>query len=171
MIFYTEKEFHQDRKSEVNQLLGVRKSVLSQLKNGFSGSALYRLTEMSVRSTSSNMIDLNSRCNFEKYSDGLLLRINHAQNLYFVIMSYKSIDEVKLVQGEIKIISPVMRWLYSGLSYKYFHYLGGHYTERVTLKIKTGHDYICLDSNGHNFYSEEKYFRSITNKFQSYPSI
>lgn len=172
MIFYSEQEFKGKLKIEVGHILGKPKSIKEQLRSGSVGSELYRLIDLRLKSELKHLIDLNTRCNFEKYEKGLLLRINHNQKLYFLAFSYEQITSISVVKGK-EIISPLifspMRFLlFMGVHIRYARYfrisLSEYRIERMNLIIKLGEDIVKLDSNGYNYYSELNFFKAINNQ-------
>lgn len=169
MIFYSEQEFKGKLKIEVEHILGKSKLIKEQLKSGSVGSELYRLIDLKMKSELKYLMDLNTRCNFEKYEKGLLLRINHNQKLYFLAFSYDDISSINVVKGEEitspLLFSPMKFLLFIGIHIRYARYFRIHLSEyrieRMNLTIKLGENLIQLDSNGYNYYSELNYFKEI----------
>lgn len=172
MIFYSEHEFKGKLKIQVEHILGQSKSIKEQFRSGTVGSELYRLTDLRLKSEVKHLIDLDTRCNFEKYEKGLLLRVNQNQKLYFIAISYTDISSINLVKGEETIsplfFSPFRFLLLMGVHIRYARYfrisLSEYRVERMSLIIRAGEDIIKLDSNGYNYYSELKFFKAINNR-------
>lgn len=174
MILYSEKDYKGHLKREVDNILGQNISIKEQLKHGTIGSALYRPLKVNIDSGAFSLIEQNSRGNFEKYKNGLLLRINKNQDLYFIAISYNEIDRIELKKGK-EVISPLIfspfRLLLNlGIHVRYARYFRIHLSEysieRMTLKIASDTESVVLDSNGYNYYSEKDYFKSIKNSVQ-----
>lgn len=169
MILYSEKDLTKSLKKRIYYILGESISVREQWKLGTTGSNLYRLRKLDVNGKTAELTDLNSRCNFEKFRNGLLLRINNMQKLYFVAMSYDSIDSIKLTKGDENIsplfLSPMGLLLRFGVHVRYALYFklrASEYSiEPMTLSITSGNDYISLDSSGYSYYGALDYFMQI----------
>ncbi len=169
MIHYKESEYTGKLKHEVDSLLGEKPSFILQFKHGIVGSSLYRVIFTKINGQSTEWKDLNVRANFEKYPQGLLLRINHNQELSFIAISHKEIESIELEEGK-ETIRPfpfgLMYWLLKfGIHIRYARYFvlrGSYYSiTRMKLFIKGNNEAIILDSNGYNYYNELKYFENF----------
>jgi hypothetical protein len=151
-------------------LLGKKFNLSLQLKNGFSGSNLYHIIRIETNSSQYSDLFSESRCNFEKYPNGLLLWINKRQKIINIAVSYKEIQEIKLTEG--KIITSVRNNLLTfllrlfripihKLKFIPFWFLYYKSKEAFLLDFKTNDFYIQLKSNGFNFKEEKKYFNDF----------
>ena len=174
MIFYSEKEYNGKFKKKIDQLLGSKKSILEQFKYGTAGSALYFIQNTNLDSNLQKLSYSHPRCNFEKFENGLLLRINQNQKLYFVAVSYSNITSIEVGKGQEKIapllLSPMWILLFLGAPLKFARYFRIHLSEYsikpLILTIKSGSNYIRLESNGYNYYEEMNYFAPLIKKLR-----
>lgn len=169
MILYSDKDYKGRFKTEIDNLLGDSISIKEQMNKGTIGSELYRLKKLKIKEKIPDFTDLNSRCNFQKYKKGLLLRINHNMSLFNIAISYDKIESVDLIKGDENIspffFSPMRLLLSLGVHVRYARYFKIHLSEYsiepMFLKITSGDDFIELDSSGWNYYGEIKYFKNF----------
>lgn len=109
---------------------------------------------------------MNLRCNFEKRPNGILLRINHNQDLYNLAIDYNSIKKVYLLNHEIIspwVLSPMRILLKLGVHIKFARYFRNRWSDYsvdpMNLIIQTSNGILRLDSNGYNFYETLEYFQ------------
>ena len=129
------------------------------------GSNGYYLREIKVKQGSNVEIpSTGSRCNFEYYEKGLLLRINDSQKLYYIPLSIDNTSNVIFDKGVEKIspFSLTHTLLTLGLKKetikKYPVLATGFYCERFRLGIKTQHESLLLDAADSNYSKEVEFF-------------
>jgi len=165
MIFYKEIDYNGTLRQNIDSLVGSQISLKDQFRNGSSGSALFRLRETKLNNKLSDDTYLNLRCNFEKRTNGLILRINQNQKLMNIAIDFDSIIKIMLFKKEVvspRFFSPMRLLLKLGMSIRYARYFSGHRSyyivEPLDLIIKTSEGIMRLDSNGYNFYNTFNYF-------------
>ena len=164
--------YHNLSNSDINKkyeyLLGTPLGVKEQLKSDFSGSSLYRLQNAYIDGRTLDLDFITNRANFEKFSNGLLLRVNQNQNLSHFVIPYNDIKKIELIKGEERcsprLISIMRILLKFGVKLRYARYfslsLNEYSIDRMKLRIKTSNGQIELDSNGYNYEAEKSYFDS-----------
>ena len=172
MFCYSEDELSPKLKRKIQGLIGNSFSIKDQITKGVVGSRKYRLRRLKLLENDAEVIDLNSRCNFEKFERGLLLRINSKQKIYTVAINYNSITDIELTGGEECInpipLSPMWLLIKLGMHIRYARYfmikILEYSVDPIMLKIQAGDQQIVLDSNGYNFHGESKYFEHLMKK-------
>ena len=164
MILFPEKQYVGNLKAQIDNLLGEPIPFRKQLKTGAVGSRLYRLKNLSIKDKRVDFTELNLRCNFEKFPNGFLLRINNDRDIYFIVMTDSSINNIEFSKGE-EYISPyffsLMKLLLTlGVHIRYARFFqhSEYSIDPFQLKITSGDEFIELDSNGWNYSGEIKYF-------------
>ncbi|RKD92861.1 hypothetical protein [Mangrovibacterium diazotrophicum] len=169
MIFFDEKEYTGAFKLKIESQLGPQISIPNQIKFGTIGSSMYQLNKSKINDLEKNWDDLETRSIFEKFENGLLLRINHRQKLSFISIPYTEITEIILKKGAEEItpfpFSPMMLLLALGVHIRYARYFRLHPSEYgitpMSLTVICSNDQLNLLSHGYNFYSEHRYFSEI----------
>jgi hypothetical protein len=147
--------------------LGEAIPLKRQKKEGGSGSNLFWIREYQINGERKE--DINLRCHFGKFENGLLLSVDESQKTTHIAVDYASIDSIKLEKGEETIaplwISPFRLLLYLKVPVRYARYFRWRLSEYsigpLRLKIFSGEDFIFLDSNGYNYESTRNYFKSL----------
>jgi len=176
MFFYQEDEITPQLSRKIDDLIGKSIPIRDQVRKGTVGSRLYRLLKFSFLDKETELVDLNSRCTFEKFERGLLLRINDHQKLFSIAIPYDSIDHIELIKGEEVInpfpLSPMWILLKLGVPARFARYfmirLFEYSIDPMILKIRSGEDMLELDSHGYNYYGEKKYFGDIIKQTQDH---
>ncbi len=166
MIFFKESEYKGRLKENVNSLLGNSLTLKHQLINGFSGSTLFGLIETDLDSSKIEVTDYNTRCNLEKKTQGILIRINYRQTILNCAIGYNSIKKITINNNEEVnspfFFSPMWILLRMGVHIRYARYfriyLDDYYVNRMELTILTDNGSIKLDSSGYNYYSIVQFF-------------
>ncbi|MFB6342850.1 hypothetical protein ACE1ET_14075 [Saccharicrinis sp. FJH62] len=168
MIFYSEEQYNEKLKKEVDQLLGEPVTIREQIMFGAVGSSVYRLKRAKINDKISDSTDLNIRCNFQKFKKGFLLRMNHNMNLSYIAISYSSIDKIELLRakkdGEPDIVEfTMLKQIFTFLTYPRYFWIPmlRKNPGPLVLRIFSGQDILELDTNRLNYRPEKKYFRSI----------
>jgi len=163
MIIKLDKDSRDYQKIE--SLIGKQLDLSQKLRNHKYGSNLYTLKKLSSEDcVGVDVPSENSRCNFEKFEKGMLLRINDHQKLYAFVLSSDSIEEIIITRGEEKVFPLSLSGLLIGLGMdrekvkKHRLLSGGFYHERFRLEIKTKSEMLVLDSNDSNYLKEKAYF-------------
>ncbi|MCF8299145.1 MAG: hypothetical protein K9J13_16475 [Saprospiraceae bacterium] len=164
MIFSLDKITNTKR--EIEKLIGKEFTVSERIANKKFGSNIYNLRQIKAKDSNiKNLPQENSRCNFEFFEKGILLRINDNQKLFGIPLNEDEIIKFQLVKGEEKIWPFSLAWLLYKLGVdinilkKFRFVLGGYfYNKRFHLIIITNNEEIILDSNGGNSRKEIKFF-------------
>jgi hypothetical protein len=150
---------------DIESLIGKQLDLPSKLKEKKYGSNLYNLRKLNFKENRIGIaLKENSRCNFEKFENGILLRINDNQKLFGLALSNESVNEIVIQKGSVKIVPISLAGLLNWIGVKkdtiekYRFLIGGFYTERFRLEIKTNWGHLCLDSNPGNYTIEKEYF-------------
>jgi len=152
-------------KQKVESLIGKQLGLAQKFKNKKYGSNLYNLKKLNiVEKTSGVEPTENSRCNFEKFENGILLRINDKQKLFGLVLSKESVNEIIIKKGSEEIVqislAGFLNWI--GIEKetikKYRFLIGGFYIERFRLEIITKSCSLSLDSSSGNYNIEKEYF-------------
>ncbi len=105
------------------------------------------------------IVPINSKCNFEKRTDGLLVHTNFSNRRTLIPIPKQDIIEIKIIRGEEKIspIAPYPMWFLlklgvSILHARYFSSRKREYSiEPMELKLKTVDYDIDFVGNGFDF--------------------
>ncbi len=164
MIF--ELDNQKTTNKEIESLIGRPLSVSQKLSRKSYGSSLYNLRTIKLfESLASELPTENSRCNFEKFERGILLRINDKQKLYATPLDLKLVNEIRIIRGDERLhpIGLTATLIHLGVKKetvkKYRFLSGGHYHERFKLIIKTNTAEISMDNNDSNYRAEKEFFR------------
>lgn len=133
------------------------------------GSASFFLKSFKTKNNSKEKIKKNSKCNFEKYSDGILLRSNLSNKLGVLPIKETEIELIKLIRGKEKVepltLSPMWFLLKIGVSKliaRYFRVVIGEYSiEEMKLKIETKNEIMEFTQNGYIFERQLEFFKSL----------
>ncbi len=165
MIFYYQKDFQGQIRQKVEDLVGLSFSFKDQWRNGSSGSSLFRLRESKLNDKLIDNTHLNLRCNFERRTNGLILRINQSQKLSNLAIDYASIDKIIIGTGQsfhLGLLNPIRLFLKLGLSEDYIrffpHRMTRYQVRPLNLIIKTTNGILRFDANGFSFRNTLKYF-------------
>jgi len=157
---------------EINDILKTNNAEINQLKN--TGSCLYNVRKIKqIERTDVIEINENSRCNFEIFENGLLLRINDNQHYYAIALTETNCIEIVIQKGKEKVfpISNTAVLIALGFKKEYLRnnwFLnGGFYNERLKLSIRTKEEYFELDSQGSNYKSAIKFFEKTKLKIKN----
>ncbi len=125
----------------------------------------------SFDSENSNYVDLkiDSKCNFQKYTNGILMRINYSNKINAVAIRYNDIGKIELIRGEESIspyfFSPMKILLKLNVPIRYARYFGLRHSEYqisdTELKIFTKDIKIKLVTNGFDFENQLPFFESL----------
>jgi len=170
MILKFDKESRDIQKLE--PLIGKQLDFMQKLKDHKYGSNLYNLQKITLDDrTIKEIPSVNSRCNFEKFEKGLLLRINDSQQLYGLVLSNDLTEKLIITRGSEKVLpislTRLLMWI--GVNKETLKknplLSSGFYNERFRLEIKTKSESLLLVSNDNNYLKEKAYFlESVLNQ-------
>ncbi len=111
----------------------------------------------------------NSKCNIQKFSNGILLRLNYSNTISFLPISKDEIKNINLVRGEEKIsplfLSPMwilLKLKISILTARYFRSNWKEYSiENMNLTISTEKYHLEFIANGYLFEGQYRFFESL----------
>jgi len=160
-------EEHIDHR-KVNQLVGkpVRFDWRKPKTIGGPGLFLKRFVD---KSDGIEKLQLDSKCNFEKRTDGLLLHTNFSGKKALVLINLSDILELKIVRGEEKInpipLYPMWILMKLGVSVLIARYFGlqrSQYSiELMQLNLKTRNYEMDFIANGFLFERQLKFLESL----------
>ena len=133
------------------------------------GNGSYFLKSFINKTDNSEIIKIDSKCNFEKYSYGLLLRLNFSNKLSAIPIPKNEIKKIELIRGEEKIspfpLSPMwilLRFGVSILTARYFKiYISEYSIENMKLIIDTEIYKMEFIANGFLYENQLEYFENL----------
>jgi hypothetical protein len=133
------------------------------------GSASFFLKSFVNKSDKTDLLRTDSKCNFEKYSDGLLLRANFSNRLTAIPIPKTKLNSIHLIRGEETIdpffLSPMWVLLKLGTSKliaRYFRFRLHEYSiGEMELKLKTKHYEMEFIANGYIFERQKCFFEGL----------
>ncbi|SHO64022.1 hypothetical protein A8938_2893 [Algoriphagus zhangzhouensis] len=117
----------------------------------------------------SEVLKLNSKCNFQKHIEGLLLLSNQSNEVKFIPISFNKITEILLIRGTERIapffLSPMwilLKLRVSKLYARYFRLKIHEYSiSQMQLIIKTTDYEMNFIANGYLFENQVKFFEDL----------
>ena len=154
-------------KTAITKLIGHQSDNLKTLKP--IGSPLFILDSFSNLSQHNDALNINSKCNFERRTKGLLLYSNYKNNLSLIPLPKEEIINITLKKGEEKITPIFMSilWILLKLGVpisvaRYFGYRNKEYSIKPTkLSISTKNYQMTFIADGYNFKEQAKFFKSL----------
>ena len=133
------------------------------------GSSSFYLKSFKAKNNSTEFIKENSKCSFEKYSGGILLRSNLSNKLSSLTIKESEIKYIKLTRGKESVepltLSPMWIMLKLGVSKliaRYFRIILGEYSiDKMKLKIETENQIMEFTQNGFIFERQMNFFRNL----------
>ncbi len=131
------------------------------------GSTSYFLTSFFQSNNEENTLRINSKCNFQLYENGILLRANFSTQVRAIPIKYSEIQELKLIRGKehidplyFSLMGILMRLGVSVLKARYFKAEFSEYTiDDMVLELKTKDYKMSFCTNGHQFETQESLFK------------
>lgn len=120
----------------------------------------------------SDTFKIDSKCSFQKYEGGILMRNNYSNKISAIPLKFDDINQIELIRGK-EFISPyffsLMKILLNlGVSIRYARYFGlRNYEYRITdtkLNIYTKDFKVELITNGFDFENQLPFFESLNLK-------
>lgn len=133
------------------------------------GSAGLYLKSFKAKNPESKNLKLDSKCNFEKRTGGLLLRANYSNKLTAIPIPKESINGITIKRG-IETINPFFlspMWILlklgvSKLYARYFKILISEYSiDQMELNLKTSEYEMDFITNGYLFERQLKFFENL----------
>jgi hypothetical protein len=133
------------------------------------GSTGFYLKSFKAENPESENLKLNSKCNFEKRTGGLLLRANYSNKLTLIPIPKESLIGITLTRGKESIkpffLSPMWILLKLGVSKlyaRYFRYRLYEYSiDQMELNVKTTEYEMNFIANGYLFEKQLSFFESL----------
>lgn len=133
------------------------------------GSTGFYLKSFKSKNPEFEKLKLDSKCNFEKRTGGILLRTNYSNKLNAIPIPEDSIIEIILTRGKETIdpffLSPMWILLKLGVSKlyaRYFKILISEYSiDQMELNLKTTECEIDFIANGYLFERQLNYFENL----------
>ncbi len=133
------------------------------------GSAGFYLKSFKAKNPESENLNLDSKCNFEKRTGGLLLRANYSNKLTAIPIPKESLIEITITRGKETIdpffLSPMwilLKLRVSKLYARYFRFRLHEYSiDQMELNIKTTDYEMDLIANGYLFERQLNFFENL----------
>ena len=133
------------------------------------GSAGFYLKSFKAKNPESENLKLDSKCNFEKRTNGLLLRANYSNKLTAIPIPKESIIGITITRGKETIdpffLSPMWILLKLGVSKLYARYfrfrLHEYSIDQMELNVKTTEYEMNFIANGYLFERESSFFENL----------
>ena len=133
------------------------------------GSTGFYLKSFKAKNPEFKNLKLNSKCNFEKRTGGLLLRANYSNKLTAIPIQTENIIEIIITKGKEKIdpffLSPMWILLKLGVSKlyaRYFKILISEYSiDQMELNLKTAEYEMDFIANGYLFERQLIFFENL----------
>jgi hypothetical protein len=133
------------------------------------GSSSFYLKLFKAKNNKAELIKENSKCSFEKYSNGILLRSNLSNKISFIPIKESEIKYIKLIRGKERVepltLSPMWILLKLGVSKliaRYFKVVLGEYSiNEMKLKIETENQIMEFTQNGYIFERQLSFFKNL----------
>ncbi|MBU2976478.1 hypothetical protein [Zobellia sp. B3R18] len=133
------------------------------------GSTGFYLKSFKTKNTGTESLKLESKCNFEKRTGGILLRSNYSNKLTVIPIPNENIIGITLKRGEEIIdpffLSPMWILLKLGVSKLYARYfrfrLHEYSIDQMELNIETSEYDMDLIANGYLFERQLSFFESL----------
>ena len=133
------------------------------------GNGSYFLKSFISKVDNSEKLKIDSKCNFDKYSNGILLRLNFSNKLSAIPIPRNEINKIELIRGEEKInpfpFSPMWILLKLGVSKliaRYFKvYVSEYSIENLRLMIDTENYKMEFIANGFLYEKQLEYFENL----------
>lgn len=133
------------------------------------GSRSFFLKSIDLHKTNED-IKIDSKCNFQKYSDGILMRINYSNKISALPISNNSLTKIELIRGKETItprsfsIFNLMIKLKVPIRYSRYFALRrpvGYQISDTILKIISNDYKMTLITNGYDFENQMPFFESL----------
>ena len=156
----------------LNKIIGepIRLKI-NKLETIGSRSFFLKKIDISKEIKHSDEIKIDSKCNFQKYSDGILMRINYSNKIYAIPISNTSLTKLRLVRGNEKItpqtfsIFNLLIKLKVPIRYsRYFAWRRSRIEYQISdteLYIKSDFLETYLITNGYDFENQLPFFKSL----------
>ena len=133
------------------------------------GSAGLYLKSFKAKNPESENLKLDSKCNFEKRTNGILLRANYSNKLTAIPIPKESIIGITITRGKETIdpffLSPMWILLKLGISKlyaRYFKILISEYSiDQMELNLKTAEYEMDFIANGYLFERQQSFFENL----------
>jgi len=133
------------------------------------GSAGFYLKSFKAKYFESENLKLDSKCNFEKRTNGLLLRANYSNKLTAIPIPKESVIGITITRGKETIdpffLSPMRILLKLGVSKLYARYfrfrLHEYSIDQMELNVKTTEYEIDFIANGYLFERQLSFFEKL----------
>lgn len=164
-MILTEKSI---RQNSIKKVIGNPEKV--DFKNPKAiGSTLFFLKSFKNKSPGNECLKIDSKCNFEKHSGGLLLHANYSNKLFAIPIKKENIKSIKLIRGK-ETIAPFLLSLMNialklGVPIRYARYFRLNATEYIieetSLELKTDAYEMKFIANGYVFENQRSFFKSL----------
>ncbi|MCT4664989.1 MAG: hypothetical protein N4A45_07125 [Flavobacteriales bacterium] len=163
----------------------IRKLIGLPIKQRFditkvSSSSFYYIKKFENKIHTDRALKINSRCSFELFENGLLLRSNYSNELLTIPIHYGEIKNIILTKGNELVnpfpFSPMWLLLKLGVSIKNARYFGIYWLKEYHIKeteliIETKNYYIKMTKNGYSFENQKPFFDKLQKKIERFRNL
>ena len=133
------------------------------------GSTGFYLKSFKVKKPETKSLKLDSKCNFERRSKGILLRANYSNKLTAIPIPNENITQITLKRGKEEFspffLSPMWILLKLGVSIVYARYfrlrLSQYSIDQMELNLKTTEYEMDFIANGYLFERQLSFFENL----------
>lgn len=133
------------------------------------GSTGFYLKSFKTKNPESENLKLNSKCNFEKRTSGILLRVNYSNKITVIPIPKESIIRITITRGKETIdpffLSPMWILLKLGVSKVYARYfrlrLHEYSIDQMELNMETTEYEMDFIANGYLFERQWSFFENL----------
>ena len=133
------------------------------------GSTGFHLKSFKTKKNKNKSLKLDSKCNFEKRTNGILLRANYSNKLSVIPIPNENIIEITLKRGKENVnpflLSPMWILLKLGVSKLYARYfrlrLHEYSIDEMKLNIETSEFEMKFIANGYLFERQLSFFENL----------
>lgn len=133
------------------------------------GSTGFYLKSFETKNSETESLKLDSKCNFENRTGGILLRANYSNKLTMIPIAKENIVSIILKRGKETIdpffLSPMWILLKLGVSKLYARYfrfrLHEYSIDQMELNIETNKYKMCFIANGYLYERQLSFFESL----------
>ena len=133
------------------------------------GSAGFYLKSFKSKNSEAEILKLNSKCNFEKRTGGILLRANYSNSLSAIPFQKEKIIEITITKGKESVnpvsLSPMWILLKLGVSKLYARYfkifISEYSIDQMELNLKTKEYEMKFIANGYLFERQLQFIENL----------
>lgn len=134
------------------------------------GSGVFLKKFVSRNKTGGESLKINSKCNFEKRTQGIIIHINSSNTYRLILIPHKNIEQISIIKGRevINPLFPSLMWVLLKLNVslriaRYFPLRTREYSiEQMELNLRTKNYEIHFLTSGYNFENQLEFLQSLS---------